>query len=159
LVHCSSSYASGRRDSDKLLKYSDDLHIGCLDSERTIQVPIHPAVFTFSTQKDVRHEPHFLKRTAHAGWICATNSTLDAVTATLCMAGVLLVIQPTYLFQRGESPGVASSTATMALLAAFGSLCASCAAINVRMIGPSENPLVIGEICLDHTDKISKYFR
>jgi drug/metabolite transporter (DMT)-like permease len=68
------------------------------------------------------------------------HSWADGATALTCMGGILLVVQPPFLFQ-DRNNGVSGSAA---LLTLFGSLCAAMGMITIRMIGPNIDPLLPG---------------
>jgi drug/metabolite transporter (DMT)-like permease len=56
------------------------------------------------------------------------------------MAGILLVVQPPFLFKEGGD----AIPANAALMTLFGSLCAAMGMVIIRMIGPGIDPLISG---------------
>ncbi len=69
------------------------------------------------------------------------SSWADGATTLFCMAGIVLVVQPPFLF-RESGDGIPAYAAFVTL---FGSCCAAMGMVVIRMIGPSIDPHVLGQ--------------
>lgn len=121
LVHCFTNDSLSRRDSNQLHFHSIHLNISTFHTSRAVQVLNNNCIYI-----------------AHLNRVC---SSLDALTALFCMGGILLVVQPPFLFG-DSSTGIPLHAA---LITIFGSCCSSLAMITIRLIGPGEDPNVLGE--------------